>query len=112
MPEFLGIINARLLTQRERKPVSSSSPICLTDTMSPLTRRIGDASFSAIGFGAMGISTFYGAVESDEERFKVRFGDRKVQEHGSIDSLLFQVLDAAYDLKCRHWDTAGSSLPR
>ncbi|KAJ7485202.1 NADP-dependent oxidoreductase domain-containing protein [Mycena galericulata] len=42
--------------------------------------------FSEIGFGAMGISTFYGAVESDEERFKV--------------------LDAAYEGGCTHWDTA------
>ncbi|KAJ7473292.1 NADP-dependent oxidoreductase domain-containing protein [Mycena latifolia] len=50
------------------------------------TRKIGQALVSEIGFGAMGISTFYGAVESDEERFKV--------------------LDAAYEGGCRHWDTA------
>jgi hypothetical protein len=36
------------------------------------TRKIGTSTFPAIGFGAMGISTFYGPVESDEERFKVR----------------------------------------
>ncbi|KAJ7863979.1 NADP-dependent oxidoreductase domain-containing protein [Mycena olivaceomarginata] len=35
------------------------------------TRKIGTSTFPAIGFGAMGISTFYGPVESDEERFKV-----------------------------------------
>jgi aryl-alcohol dehydrogenase-like predicted oxidoreductase len=39
--------------------------------MSIPTRKIGQAHVSEIGFGAMGISTFYGAVESDEDRFKV-----------------------------------------
>lgn len=39
--------------------------------MSIPTRKIGQAAVSEIGFGAMGISSFYGAVESDEERFKV-----------------------------------------
>ncbi|KAJ7498256.1 NADP-dependent oxidoreductase domain-containing protein [Mycena galericulata] len=53
--------------------------------MSP-TRSIGNSTFSAIGFGAMGIAAFYGAVESDEERFKV--------------------LDAAYAAGCTFWDTA------
>ncbi|KAJ7437595.1 NADP-dependent oxidoreductase domain-containing protein [Mycena galericulata] len=53
--------------------------------MSP-TRSIGTSTFSAIGFGSMGISAFYGAVESDEERFKV--------------------LDAAYAAGCTFWDTA------
>ncbi|KAI9829120.1 MAG: hypothetical protein M1832_000143 [Thelocarpon impressellum] len=38
------------------------------------------------GFGAMGLSAFYGAAEADEERFKV--------------------LDRAYELGQRHWDTA------
>ncbi|KAJ7080956.1 NADP-dependent oxidoreductase domain-containing protein [Mycena belliarum] len=50
------------------------------------TRKIGNSTFPAIGFGAMGISTFYGEVESDEERFKV--------------------LDAAYAAGCTFWDTA------
>ncbi|KAJ7314220.1 NADP-dependent oxidoreductase domain-containing protein [Mycena albidolilacea] len=50
------------------------------------TRKIGTSTFPAIGFGAMGISTFYGPVESDEERFKV--------------------LDAAHAAGCRFWDTA------
>ncbi|KAJ7472146.1 NADP-dependent oxidoreductase domain-containing protein [Mycena latifolia] len=50
------------------------------------TRKIGEALMSEIGFGAMGISGFYGAVESDEDRLKV--------------------LDAAYEGGCRHWDTA------
>ncbi|KAJ7925414.1 hypothetical protein B0H13DRAFT_1491193, partial [Mycena leptocephala] len=36
------------------------------------TRKIGNSTFPPIGFGAMGISSPYGAVESNEERFKVR----------------------------------------
>lgn len=36
------------------------------------TRKIGDVSVSAIGFGAMGIAGMaYGAAPDDEERFKV-----------------------------------------
>ncbi|EIW78402.1 Aldo keto reductase [Coniophora puteana RWD-64-598 SS2] len=55
--------------------------------MSYPTRKIGTDDVSAIGFGSMGISAYYGAVESDEERFKV--------------------LDAAYERGCRFWDTAN-----
>ncbi|KAI6043906.1 NADP-dependent oxidoreductase domain-containing protein [Pisolithus marmoratus] len=51
------------------------------------TRTIGDDNVSAIGFGAMGISAFYGPTEPDEERFKV--------------------LDAAFDYGCTFWDTAN-----
>ncbi|KAJ6482299.1 NADP-dependent oxidoreductase domain-containing protein [Mycena vitilis] len=50
------------------------------------TRKLGNSTFSGVGFGAMGISTWYGAVESDEERFKV--------------------LDAAHAAGCVFWDTA------
>ncbi|KAJ7119584.1 NADP-dependent oxidoreductase domain-containing protein [Mycena epipterygia] len=50
-------------------------------------RKIGQALVPEIGFGAMGISGVYGAVESDEERFKV--------------------LDAAYAGGSRHWDTSN-----
>ena len=35
------------------------------------TRRIGDADVTAIGFGAMGLSAFYGKPLPDEERLKV-----------------------------------------
>ncbi|KAL0579502.1 hypothetical protein V5O48_002486 [Marasmius crinis-equi] len=49
-------------------------------------RKIGNADIPAIGFGLMGISVAYGAVESDEERLKV--------------------LDAAYEAGCTFWDTA------
>ncbi|KAI5455510.1 hypothetical protein NCC49_000318 [Naganishia albida] len=41
---------------------------------------------TAIGFGTMGLSAFYGKVDSDEERFKV--------------------LDRAYELGESHWDSA------
>ncbi|KAF9219111.1 Aldo/keto reductase [Gyrodon lividus] len=53
------------------------------------TRNIGqdNVPVSAIGFGAMGISAFYGDIEPDEERFKV--------------------LDAALDGGCTFWDTAN-----
>jgi aryl-alcohol dehydrogenase-like predicted oxidoreductase len=44
-------------------------------TISPATptRRIGSdgPTVPAIGFGLMGLSSFYGSVDSDEERFKV-----------------------------------------
>ncbi|KAI0072166.1 Aldo/keto reductase [Panus rudis PR-1116 ss-1] len=33
------------------------------------TRKIGDIPVTAIGYGAMGISAFYGSVKPDEERF-------------------------------------------
>ncbi|KAJ6517190.1 NADP-dependent oxidoreductase domain-containing protein [Mycena vitilis] len=51
------------------------------------TRKIGDITVSAIGFGAMGIAGMaYGAAPEDEDRFKV--------------------LDAAYAAGCTMWDTA------
>lgn len=40
--------------------------------MSILARKIGAAEVSSIGFGAMGLSAFYGPPKPDEERFKVR----------------------------------------
>ena len=36
-------------------------------------RRLGDKDVFPIGFGAMGLSTAYGKVGSDEERLKVSF---------------------------------------
>ncbi|KAF9519819.1 hypothetical protein BS47DRAFT_1336522 [Hydnum rufescens UP504] len=52
------------------------------------TRKIGDAEFAAIGYGAGGIGGVgYGPAGSDEERFKV--------------------LDRLFELGCRHWDTAS-----
>ncbi|KAJ7135912.1 NADP-dependent oxidoreductase domain-containing protein [Mycena epipterygia] len=53
--------------------------------MSP-TRKIGTSTFPAIGYGSLGIASYYGAVDTDEERFKV--------------------LDAALAAGCTFWDTA------
>lgn len=52
------------------------------------TRQLGKNGphVTALGFGAMGLSAFYGAPQSDEERFKV--------------------LDRAYELGETFWDTA------
>ncbi|KAF9527695.1 NADP-dependent oxidoreductase domain-containing protein [Crepidotus variabilis] len=50
------------------------------------TRRIGKDSVSEIGFGAMGLSAFYGGVPSDEERLKI--------------------LDTVFAEGCTFWDTA------
>jgi len=54
--------------------------------MSLPTRKIGTDDVTAIGFGLMGLSAFYGPIESDEERFKV--------------------LDAAVEAGCTNWDTS------
>lgn len=40
--------------------------------MARQTRKIGEATISSIGYGAMGISTAYGSVLPDQERMKVR----------------------------------------
>ncbi|KAJ7690825.1 Aldo/keto reductase [Mycena rosella] len=52
------------------------------------TRKIGASSFSAVGFGAMGLSAYYGEAKSDEESFKI--------------------FDAAYAAGCTFWDTADA----
>lgn len=51
-------------------------------------RRLGKSGpeVTALGFGLMGLSSMYGAIESDEQRFKV--------------------LDRAYELGELFWDTA------
>ncbi|KAK0486604.1 NADP-dependent oxidoreductase domain-containing protein [Armillaria novae-zelandiae] len=51
------------------------------------SRKSATALVNPIGFGAMGLSSFYGSVDSDEERFKI--------------------LDAAYDKGCMHWDSSN-----
>lgn len=56
-----------------------------TPTQLP-TRKIGQSTVSAIGWGGMGLSAFYGPVLPDEERFKV--------------------LDAVYEHGVTLWDTA------
>lgn len=35
------------------------------------TRKVGQTNVTALGYGAMGISSYYGAAPPDEERFKV-----------------------------------------
>ncbi|KAF8492232.1 NADP-dependent oxidoreductase domain-containing protein [Russula emetica] len=50
------------------------------------TRRVGQTEVSAIGYGAMGISSYYGTAPPDPERFKM--------------------LDAVYAAGCTNWDTA------
>ena len=61
-----------------------------TAKMSPKlpTRQLGKngPQVSALGYGAMGLSAFYGAPEPDEERFKF--------------------LDRLYELGCTNWDSA------
>ncbi|KAJ7233045.1 NADP-dependent oxidoreductase domain-containing protein [Mycena rebaudengoi] len=65
---------------------SSVSHSSIMSSSMPL-RKLNDAKVSAIGYGAMGLSGFYGdAVKSDEERFKV--------------------LDAAHAKGSTFWDTA------
>ena len=54
--------------------------------MSLQTRRIGNDQVSAVGWGAMGLSTFYGSTPADEDRLKL--------------------LDGLYNRGCRNWDTA------
>ncbi|PSR72170.1 hypothetical protein PHLCEN_2v11962 [Hermanssonia centrifuga] len=50
------------------------------------TRKIGNTDVSAIGWGGMGLSAFYGPPLPDEERLKL--------------------LDAVYEHGCTNWDTA------
>lgn len=71
------------------------------------TRKIGTDNVTAIGFGLMGLSGFYGAIDSDEERFKVStyrlysiFVKHKVLTHK-------QLLDTAVEVGCTNWDTAA-----
>lgn len=71
--------------------------------MSLPTRKIGSTEVSALGYGAMGISAFYGSVESDEERFKV--GNITMRSRNDLIQWP-QVLDAVYEQGCTFWDTA------
>ncbi|KII86675.1 hypothetical protein PLICRDRAFT_163919 [Plicaturopsis crispa FD-325 SS-3] len=50
------------------------------------TRKIGNDDVTAIGFGAMGLSAYYGSIASDEERL--------------------DFLDTVYAKGCTFWDTA------
>jgi aryl-alcohol dehydrogenase-like predicted oxidoreductase len=72
------------------------------------TRRVGQTEVSALGYGAMGISSYYGSTAPDEERFKVMSVSLTHVEHPSREtfSTLPQLLDAVYDAGCTVWDTA------
>lgn len=50
------------------------------------TRKIGSDDVTAVGWGAMGLSTFYGPPGPDEDRLKF--------------------LDGLYESGCKNWDTA------
>lgn len=50
------------------------------------TRKIGNTSVTAIGYGGMGLSSAYGKPLPDEDRLKI--------------------LDAIYERGCTNWDTA------
>lgn len=57
--------------------------------MSPLpSRKLGKDEITAIGYGAMGLSAFYGTLKPDEERLKF--------------------LDALYNSGCTFWDTSDA----
>ena len=65
-------------------------------TMAPAklpTRQLGanGPHVTALGFGLMGLSSFYGVTETDEERFKI--------------------LDAAYEAGETNWDSADMCVP-
>jgi aryl-alcohol dehydrogenase-like predicted oxidoreductase len=72
------------------------------------TRKIGTTDVTAIGYGAMGIAAFYGKVEEDEERLKVR---ERVYPRCKDKSLIYiivsQFLDHLHEQGCTFWDTAN-----
>lgn len=62
-------IRSKALYDQNRSGVVEPSTMA---SFNQASRKIGDTLVPPIGFGAMGISGFYGTVGSDEERFKVR----------------------------------------
>lgn len=70
------------------------------------TRKIGQHDVSAIGFGLMGLSAYYGPIDNDEERFKVCNGSMR---HSLLTLSLtdhMKVLDAALEAGCTNWDSS------
>lgn len=67
---------------------------------------VGHTAVSCIGFGAMGISAFYGATQPDEERFKVI----KLKYWMGINLIEVpnKILDMAHARGCTFWDTADA----
>lgn len=73
--------------------------------MAMLSRKLGQASVPAIGFGAMGFSlAVYGQVDDHEERFKVCMRSSYLR---SCTYGIWKLLDRAYELGCTHWDSAN-----
>jgi len=68
-------------------------------------RKIGSSSVPPIGFGAMGFAGFYGATESDEDRFKVSGLINYIRSR--VSCIPYKLLDAAYAQGCTHWDSAN-----
>jgi len=82
-----------LFTSRLEKSIHSLFKQLFSYTMSPLLSSLpakplgrNGPLVSSLGFGAMGLSAFYGKTDNDSERLKI--------------------LDRAYELGARHWDTA------
>ena len=73
-----------VIVSTKRKSYTSQSMAPATLPTRPLGRN--GPPVTALGFGAMGLSAFYGSTASDEERFKV--------------------LDRAYELGETNWDSA------
>ena len=73
--------------------------------MSLPTRKIGSTPVSAIGYGAMGLSAYYGPTQPDEERFEVQNCWSLTHLSNQLICSL-QVLDAAYERGCRFWDSS------
>jgi hypothetical protein len=52
------------------------------------TRKIGNDDVAEIGLGLMGLSAYYGQVESDEERFQVSVGLQLTAVHHAYASIV------------------------
>lgn len=68
------------------------------------TRKIGHDEVTAIGYGAMGISSYYATPQPDEERLKVR--PFVVNWDFATHRGWIQFLDGLYARGCTNWDTA------
>jgi aryl-alcohol dehydrogenase-like predicted oxidoreductase len=84
-PRVPFFLNSNLYSQL--KPIPSIPDAIMTSSPLPLKPfGLSGPSVSIIGFGAIGLSAFYGQVPSDPERLAL--------------------LTRAWELGCRHWDTA------
>ena len=74
--------------------------------MSQNTRKIRNDDVSPIGFWLMALSAYYGAIENDEERFKVCALLFILYLSFVAERRNTQVLDAALEEGCTNWDSA------